>query len=487
MEEQIIDRPKIDVKAIQKRLFDIMCSNSGDCITFGRYVEEIDEFFENMDLKYLISPIKKIGNESQNGFVNELVFKREEYKRYCILKSSIHKEADNLAYEYYVGKMYINNLIQKLPCFLETYKIYFYKNTNIYNNLLNNKQNLAETLQSGGFLHLNDTLNDYVVQSCINPTKLSILIQHLEKPMSLDDYIRDDECSNYILLTLLLQIYLPLGKLMNEFTHNDLHTNNILLYKVPNNKYIEMTYKLEDGTDITFKTKYIAKIIDYGRCYFKKGDISSEKYINLVKKYMAQIKGKPIRSITDDDLALVGYSFFENYLNEDNFYISSLTGNISKDLWCAYIINDYIIKEFIYVDITNEFDNKFVSLFKNIIVDAVQKFYMGNPIKTEDCSNFSVDENSSCNVFMFSNNLVKLFKEFQNDITNDLNIEFTESIMEGNMIIYMDLTKPIDYQLTYLEKKVIGGKKYRKKKYTKYKNSRKSRKSRKLKKRNFSS
>jgi hypothetical protein len=62
--------------------------------------------------------------------------------------------------------------------------------------------------------------------------------------------------------------------LSNDFTHYDLHYDNVLLYEPVKGKYIHYHYHMPDyvtgGPDIivSFKCKYIAKIIDYGRCYF---------------------------------------------------------------------------------------------------------------------------------------------------------------------------------------------------------------------------
>jgi hypothetical protein len=67
---------------------------------------------------------------------------------------------------------------------------------------------------------------------------------------------------------ILFQIYYTLVYLENEFTHYDLHWENILLHKLSYNTYIEYNYILNDGTLINFKSKYIVKIIDYGRSFY---------------------------------------------------------------------------------------------------------------------------------------------------------------------------------------------------------------------------
>lgn len=139
-EPSLATRPVINAAEIQKGLLNTMCSKSGECVSFGRYVDVINSFFENMSFTYLVSPIKRIGSPSANGFVNELIFQRENYKNYCVLKSSAKRDSDNLAYEYYVGKQFINQYVKKLPCFLETYKIYQYSNIEVYYKLKDKKK-----------------------------------------------------------------------------------------------------------------------------------------------------------------------------------------------------------------------------------------------------------------------------------------------------------------------------------------------------------
>ena len=70
---------------------------------------------------------------------------------------------------------------------------------------------------------------------------------------------------------MLFQVYFPLYYLQEEFTHNDLHSNNILYYTPfpGSNRYVQLIYHMADGTTISFKSKYIMKIIDYGRSFVK--------------------------------------------------------------------------------------------------------------------------------------------------------------------------------------------------------------------------
>ena len=67
---------------------------------------------------------------------------------------------------------------------------------------------------------------------------------------------------------------MPLATLANTFTHYDLHRDNVLIYEPIKGKYIQYRYLLTDGTLVEFKSSYIAKIIDYGRCFFVDTDES---------------------------------------------------------------------------------------------------------------------------------------------------------------------------------------------------------------------
>ena len=59
------------------------------------------------------------------------------------------------------------------------------------------------------------------------------------------------------------------------YTHYDLHTKNVLLFRPDPSKTIQYNYHTKDGI-ITFKCPYVPKIIDYGRCFFNNGTETSK-------------------------------------------------------------------------------------------------------------------------------------------------------------------------------------------------------------------
>jgi hypothetical protein len=121
-----------------------------------------------------------------------------------------------------------------------------------------------------------------------------------------------------------------------------LHHNNVLLYEPVKGKYIEYHYHKsgvltgEPPTVVSFKSKYIAKIIDYGRCFFddkvetpgfigSSGGIYTEacsfdKCINCGKNQ--------------------GFHFLEHNPAKlaSNFFICSQIQNISHDLRLLYMV-----------------------------------------------------------------------------------------------------------------------------------------------------
>jgi hypothetical protein len=80
--------------------------------------------------------------------------------------------------------------------------------------------------------------------------------------LKIDGFIDND------LINVLYQIYMPLSTIANEFTHYDLHKGNVVIYEPKKGYYIDYTYILNDETKVEFKSRYIAKIIDYGRSFF---------------------------------------------------------------------------------------------------------------------------------------------------------------------------------------------------------------------------
>ena len=246
-----------------------VCSDSHVCIAFGTEALKIIKFFDYFsNFRLLSKSLKSIGEESVNGFVKELTYEKEGYVANTILKSSSHLTADNLLYEELVG-IFLNKIGKLLPCFLETYGLYKYNNVAFYNTMKNNKR-VNQTNIIGNLLHLTDFNDDLIKYACGDESiYLAVMIQYLKNAKTLYNMCGDSkEFRQNHLIEILFQVYMPLSHLTDKFTHYDLHGNNVLIYKPVDNGFIEYSYHLKNGKIVTFKSPYIAKIIDYGRCFF---------------------------------------------------------------------------------------------------------------------------------------------------------------------------------------------------------------------------
>lgn len=253
----------------------IVCPNSGDCISFGKKTAAINTLFNGFTgFEYAVSPIKKIGAVSANGFVKEIAYERDGYKAHAILKSAQNPDSDNLVYEYLVGNKYINRLIKQFPCFVETYGLYFYRGNNDWNKM--------QTLTPIDKTELNglelQTSIDYA-KACSRSKYASVLIQHIHSAKSLNASMPEDnynDFTRYELIYVLFIIYHALASLSKTFTHYDLHDDNVLLFEPQPGKYIHYHYHLSNGSIVDFKCSVIPKIIDYGRSFFDNGNVSSK-------------------------------------------------------------------------------------------------------------------------------------------------------------------------------------------------------------------
>ena len=267
-------------KRLARRLLRRKCRSINLCLALNKYKLVIKEgIFANFrDLSMIdVERIQRIGQDSVNGFVLRLPFVANHRKNtaYAILKSIRKPDADNLWYEYVVGTFFINPLLPVFPCFCETYDLYRYKGNAAFGTTFLFAQDPANHPKPDlpNLLELSSHYINYT-NACIDEHHHCVMLQYFENVtdlLSLFYYYRDHpEETNYFLgNTCLYQIYFVLAELQEIFNHNDLHLGNVLLYEPykGQNKYILMRY-VRGNRMVTFKTKYIAKIIDYGQAYF---------------------------------------------------------------------------------------------------------------------------------------------------------------------------------------------------------------------------
>ena len=294
-----------------------VCSDSGVCIAFGTQSEEIKKFFNGFSEFDYVESFIKANTDSANGFIYAINYKHRGYSANAILKSSASPTADNLMYEYIVGKRVNELFYTKFPIFVETYNYYYkYPNEATWKSF--------KTGAYGGKLKgalIPYTNVDYKM-SCTDTKHLCILIQHINKAPTLDKrcqsivYIRNE------LINTLYQIYFSLSAIRNLFTHYDLHASNVLVYTPDPTKYIQYHFHLFTGEIVTFKSQHLIKLIDYGRSYAK--DASEKTHAEVC----AENKCDPN----------CGFSYGYWMSNNTSYFIKSWKCNNSHDLKLLNII-----------------------------------------------------------------------------------------------------------------------------------------------------
>ena len=243
------------------------CSGPGnECQVIGSQgaYTMLNRFFNHFNLTKEYSFLKEIREpgtpqDSVNGFIKILRFEKQGVNAYATLKCSLKDNADNLAFEYRVGQ-FINSIMGRFPCFVRTYNIYRVSES-AWKRLT--KPNLAPATL---FPMLTEFPMDDVNEWCKDPHRIGIVTQYFRNTKSIHEWLSEESPETIFenLLQIFYQVYFVLSELHLVFTHYDLHPKNVLLYEIPNGRHVEFSYP-----NVQFRCRYIAKIIDYGRCYFK--------------------------------------------------------------------------------------------------------------------------------------------------------------------------------------------------------------------------
>jgi predicted transcriptional regulator len=322
---------------VRAKFLNSICSDSGVCMAFGKESATIKRHFKDFaDFGMLSTNARQIGDVSVNGFVKELTYGNAGYVANAVLKSAARHGADNLLYEALVG-FFLNKYSVMYPCFLETYGVYQYNADGLAYNY--NKTNpvvppnvleLGLTRVAKNRQEITDAL---ISDSCSHPTAVSILVQHIKNARSLKSMCVTNFFVENHLLYVLFQIYMGLHFMADQFTHYDLHLENVLVYEPVGATYIEYHYHMRGGNTITFKSPYIAKIIDYGRSYFK--DPGDKTPTGNSEQFHTKLCRVCAKCGYDD-----GYYWLERKktLMKARSQICSRIGNQSHDLRVLYLL-----------------------------------------------------------------------------------------------------------------------------------------------------
>lgn len=258
-----------------RRKYESVATTIFQPIGFGKKSERVRKLFRNFRDFSLIESIENLGESSSNALVFELNMVRKTkgnlFRVSTAMKMGRKMDSDSLYYEYIVGRA-INRFALRFPCFVETYDLFEYESekdyycaTKLYAQT-NEKKEETKAFKEA-LARLKRVQKREFATLPEDPRMMTLSIQHFHDAITISHLKDDKECP-----LVLLQIYLPLLALEKQFVHNDLKGDNILLQPV---KPIRFIYKRKDGPDIQFVSHYIAKIIDYARCFFDVPDDAS--------------------------------------------------------------------------------------------------------------------------------------------------------------------------------------------------------------------
>lgn len=296
------------------------CADENLCLAVGKDRENILDYFDFNSLQYATAATRLNADVGGNGLVHLIDFKRGKHRACAVLKSAAKARADNLMYEYLVG-LYVNKLAAKYLCFIETYGIYRYTHNKAY----------LRDIQRRTHLHLGDFVTPMPTidfrEACRRPTDTCILIQCLKNTKSVYDRMKSPTFVRNHLVSVLYQVYFALAAVAESFTHYDLHLDNILV--------VELADPVEIQYGVTFKTRTLAKVIDYGRCFFND---STGGEFNSSPKIRESIC-ENCKSCGRD----AGFTWLEDDGNE--FHVLSTRVNRSHDLYALRKLKDQFAAE----------------------------------------------------------------------------------------------------------------------------------------------
>ena len=302
----------------------LVCPSATECIGFGKETQSIDEYFEYFTNFDLVKIAERVGEKSKNGFILKLDYLKNGYSASCILKSAneiTHKHiSDNLMYEWFVG-MFINKFCSKFTCFLKTYGLFKYSNKEHHAEFASTYVTIKTLKELQLQIEPSNSLNSFIKLGCKYSYLLCILVQYVNGitlSALLELKKNDEQFINYDLWCILFQVYHALSELRSVFTHGDLHCHNIMILEPLSGSYITYNYYIKDQL-FSFKTRYVAKIIDLGRAYFND---------------FPEISSDAIYASACNNCPRCGY--------DSGFYPKKRVKNVSRDLWSLSLMFYYL-------------------------------------------------------------------------------------------------------------------------------------------------
>jgi hypothetical protein len=327
------------------------------------------EKYDNFSNLFLVNgSIKKIGNPSENGFIDKLNFRNkiDSATFDCILKTSLSKDADNNFYEYTVG-LCINKIKTFLPNFLYTFN---YGNIKFdLKMLLKSSKEFTDLEKFSNDLELKNIKEKDILSysnisnGCKTNDVSSIMLEYLPASVNFETLTKNKKfIDNYNIeiFNILFQVYAALSCLKNVYTHYDLHVGNVMFVEVPEDKTVLITYSI-NGKPYHLYTHFIPVIIDYGRSHINCLELDSIIFSKIFSEIACEnpdcnTKSKPICNTVPNGL-IINKNSNDNYDNQERFfYIDMRHKNESSDLRYLHTLMDFFKDG---IQIKSEYNKRF--------------------------------------------------------------------------------------------------------------------------------
>lgn len=213
---------------------------------------DIGTNYHNQKIKDYLMNLHQIGSESVNGYA--MLGDFDGIKDFFIEKVSQNPKNDLLIHELVVGLYGTNKLRTYIPNFS-----YIYGGFKCSPSLIN-----PNTKELSSWCLTNENLVNYVLYENVAPA------------VSMNDYVAKCSVSQFLNTYMQVLYSLRLAHKMIDYTHYDLHGENILIRQPKTGGQFQILYETENGNEYIVADK-ISSFIDYGSSHIKTKDIYNEK------------------------------------------------------------------------------------------------------------------------------------------------------------------------------------------------------------------
>lgn len=346
----------------------------------SRLIKIYIDAFKNISDDNIVKTTKNINNifeitnyinqQSSNGVVYIVKLKNSKSKfAKLLIKAAKTEKADPTSYEYYIG-MALNSLRYMN---VQNFSLVYGRFVCGFNpNIIKDKSELSKrVICDENYKQKTNVLYEYIATESGKVQTLNDFVKNMENTM--EDHI---ELMNIVLM---LMISLQYAQDKLEFTHYDLHLENILIVKL-NSKY-KFEYKYKDNV-YNIVLNYYPFIIDFGRSH-----INPEKVDKIIKESIIDTD----KNKTYKDFKEYQDECWENSASEYTLQLKresdiSLYNKIIKNL-SMRLRNEKFKKNII--DILDKKYNKKVN-DDNIEKEVLNTFYRPENVKNETMISFGI-------------------------------------------------------------------------------------------------